>query len=32
MIARFFSLLVLLYALGFILFGVTLGRPANAGS
>ena len=31
MIARFFSLLVLLYALGFILFGVTLGRPAKAG-
>jgi uncharacterized SAM-binding protein YcdF (DUF218 family) len=30
MIARFFSLLVLLYALGFILFGVTLGRPAKA--
>jgi uncharacterized SAM-binding protein YcdF (DUF218 family) len=30
MIARFFSLLILLYALGFILFGVTLGRPANA--
>jgi len=32
MIARFFSLLVLLYALGFILFGVTLGRPAKAGA
>jgi uncharacterized SAM-binding protein YcdF (DUF218 family) len=31
MIARFFSLLILLYALGFILFGVTLGRPAKAG-
>jgi uncharacterized SAM-binding protein YcdF (DUF218 family) len=31
MIARFFSLLILLYALGFILFGVTLGRPARAG-
>ena len=31
MIARLFSLLVLLYALGFILFGVTLGRPAKAG-
>ncbi len=30
MIARFFSLIVLLYALGFILFGVTLGRPAKA--
>lgn len=30
MIARFFSLLILLYALGFILFGVTLGRPADA--
>lgn len=30
MIARFFSLLILLYALGFILFGVTLGRPAAA--
>ena len=30
MIARFFSLLILLYALGFILFGVTLGRPAKA--
>ncbi|NUT01449.1 MAG: YdcF family protein [Sphingomonas sp.] len=30
MIARFFSFLVLLYALGFILFGVTLGRPAKA--
>jgi len=30
MIARFLSFLVLLYALGFILFGVTLGRPANA--
>lgn len=31
MIARFFSLLILLYALGFILFSVTLGRPAKAG-
>ena len=30
MIARFLSLLILLYALGFILFGVTLGRPAGA--
>ena len=30
MIARFFSFLILLYALGFILFGVTLGRPASA--
>ena len=30
MIARFFSFLILLYALGFILFGVTLGRPAKA--
>jgi len=30
MIARFFSLLILLYALGFILFGVTLGQPARA--
>ncbi len=30
MIARFLSFLVLLYALGFILFGVTLGRPATA--
>ena len=30
MIARFVSFLVLLYALGFILFGVTLGRPAKA--
>lgn len=29
MIARFLSFLILLYALGFILFGVTLGRPAN---
>ena len=29
MIARFFSFLILLYALGFILFGVTLGRPAK---
>ena len=32
MIARFFSLLILLYALGFILFGVTLGQPAKAGT
>ena len=31
MIARFLSLLLLLYALGFILFGVTLGRPAKPG-
>ncbi|HET7816153.1 MAG TPA: YdcF family protein [Sphingomicrobium sp.] len=31
MIARFLSFLLLLYALGFILFGVTLGRPAKAG-
>jgi len=31
MIVRFLSFLVLLYALGFILFGVTLGRPAKAG-
>ena len=30
MIARFVSFLILLYALGFILFGVTLGRPAKA--
>lgn len=30
MIARFLSFLVLLYALGFILFAVTLGRPAKA--
>jgi uncharacterized SAM-binding protein YcdF (DUF218 family) len=30
MIARFVSFLVLLYALGFILFAVTLGRPAKA--
>jgi uncharacterized SAM-binding protein YcdF (DUF218 family) len=30
MIARFFSLLILLYALGFVLFGFTLGRPAAA--
>ena len=30
MIARFLSFLLLLYALGFILFGVTLGRPAAA--
>jgi len=30
MIARFLSFLLLLYALGFILFGVTLGRPAEA--
>jgi len=29
MIARFLSFLVLLYALGFLLFGVTLGRPAK---
>ena len=31
MIARFLSFLILLYALGFILFGVTLGRPAEPG-
>ena len=31
MIARFLSFVILLYALGFILFGVTLGRPAKAG-
>ena len=31
MIARFFSLLLLGYALGFILFAVTLGKPAPAG-
>ena len=30
MIVRFGSLLLLLYALGFILFAVTLGRPAAA--
>lgn len=30
MIARFVSFLLLIYALGFILFGVTLGRPAKA--
>ena len=30
MIARFVSLLILLYALGFMLFGVTLGQPADA--
>jgi uncharacterized SAM-binding protein YcdF (DUF218 family) len=30
MIARVLSFLVLFYALGFILFGVTLGRPADA--
>ncbi len=29
MIARFFSLLLLAYALGFILFSVTLGKPAR---
>lgn len=29
MIARFFSLVLLLYALGFVLFSVTLGRPAD---
>lgn len=32
MIARFLSFLVLLYAIGFILFGVTLDRPAKAGT
>ena len=31
MIARFLSFLILLYAIGFILFGVTLGRPAEPG-
>jgi uncharacterized SAM-binding protein YcdF (DUF218 family) len=31
MIARFLSFLLLLYLLGFILFGVTLGRPAKDG-
>ncbi|WP_246166397.1 YdcF family protein [Sphingomonas sinipercae] len=31
MIARFLAFLLLLYALGFILFAVTLGRPATAG-
>jgi uncharacterized SAM-binding protein YcdF (DUF218 family) len=30
MIARFLSFLLLLYALGFIMFSVTLGRPAHA--
>jgi len=30
MILRFGSLLVVLYALGFVLFGVTLGKPAAA--
>ena len=30
MIARLLSFFILLYALGFILFGVTLGRPAGA--
>lgn len=30
MIARFFSVLLLLYLLGFIAFSVTLGRPAGA--
>ena len=29
MIARFFSFILLLYALGFVLFSVTLGRPAD---
>ncbi len=29
MIARFFALLLLAYALGFIIFAVTLGRPAG---
>lgn len=32
MILRFFSLVLMIYALGFILFAVTLGRPAGAGS
>ena len=31
MIARFLSFLLLLYLLGFILFGVTLGQPAKDG-
>ena len=31
MIARLLAFLLLLYALGFILFSVTLGRPAKAG-
>lgn len=31
MIFRFASLLVLLYALGFVLFSVTLGRPSDPG-
>ena len=30
MIARAASLLLLLYALGFVLFAFTLGRPASA--
>ncbi len=30
MIARFLSLVLLLYALGFVLFSVTIGRPAAA--
>lgn len=30
MIARFLAVFILIYALGFILFGVTLGRPAKA--
>ena len=29
MIARFFSILLLLYLLGFVIFSVTLGRPAS---
>lgn len=32
MILRFGSLLLILYALGFALFGVTLGKPAKAGA
>ena len=32
MIVRFGSLIVLLYALGFILFTVTLGKPAGKDS
>jgi uncharacterized SAM-binding protein YcdF (DUF218 family) len=32
MITRFFSLLILLWALGFALFAVTLPRPAGAGT
>jgi uncharacterized SAM-binding protein YcdF (DUF218 family) len=32
MIVRFFSLVVVIYALGFVLFAVTLGRPAGEDS